>query len=540
MVGMIICWAMGGRIRSVSTLQEKEIDNLSIMYEGDTKRDASSKIRGFLFQDYVAIECLLKSDVTCVCSECLEDVDVFYEDNTFEFIQVKHYPKTDPDMKEISTDLYYQYLRLKMLHSAFKTIPSLYIHREEAIEKQTVEKMEKYIEVGDEFPESVTYLEKEDSTKWLRDNIYTVIKKKEQKEKLFATMASKTSLEEFVDKLNICHKPNINQYREDLMKELVRVYPHSASDKGEKYQQQILLGLAVSYIQRRYMQDNPCFDQLKVDKKEFNQYMEKAVGIKPEQEITSYLTDLVCEIYSEIITYENLSDLQICMLNLIRKNTIQWINTISKTVDGQYQFVNTFSVEESERITDFKTETVNIRFRYITECKRDFHNFLRYLWKIMLNICQDQVHGEEEISAHFELFDPLHYVVSSITEYICLNFPEDKCINRTVILPRAGGNFNGIKRKIAKRMVHMPQKPEKWFFGDSKVMRGKNYYQYSTANVIENPTIVNLGEDAFYIECMECIKIEEGQWNKRDICKNCIFCEKCIKEGNNDDITRRV
>lgn len=71
MVGIIISWAMGGRIRSVSTLQEKEIDNLSIMYEGDKKRDASSNIRGFLFQDYAAIKCLLKSDVTCVCSEYL-------------------------------------------------------------------------------------------------------------------------------------------------------------------------------------------------------------------------------------------------------------------------------------------------------------------------------------------------------------------------------------------------------------------------------------------------------------------------------------
>ena len=520
---------MGGRIRSVSTLQEKEIDNLSIMYEGDEKRDASSNIRGFLFQDYVAIKCLLKSDVICVCLEYLEDVDVFYKNNTFEFIQVKHYPKKNPDMKEISTDLYYQYLRLKMLHSTFEAKPSLYIHREKAVKKPTMDKMEEHLGLGDNLPESVIYLEKENSPKWLRDNVYTVVKKKEQKEKLFATMASKTSLEEFVDKLNICHKPNINQYREDLMKELVRAYPNSANDKGEDDQQQILLGLAVSYIQRRYMQDNSCFDQLKVDKKEFDKYMEETVGIKPEKEITGYLTDLVCEIYSEIITYENLSDLQICMLNLICKNTIQWINTISQTVDGQYQFVNTFSVEESKRIADFKTETVNTRFRHITECKRDFHNFLRYLWKIMLSICQEEVHGEEEISAHSELFDPLHYVVLSVTDYICLNFPKDKCVNRTVILPRAGGNFTGIKRKIAERMIHMPQRPEKWFFGDSKLMKGKNYYEYSTANVIENPTIVDLGEDTFYVECMECIKIEEGQWSKRDICKNCIFCEKCIK-----------
>lgn len=102
------------------------------MYEGDKKRDASDKIRGFLFQDFVAIMSLLQNQVEYVCSEYLEDVDVFFEDDTFEFIQVKYYPKTEPKMEEISTDLYYQYLRLQMLESNLKAAPRLYIHREKA------------------------------------------------------------------------------------------------------------------------------------------------------------------------------------------------------------------------------------------------------------------------------------------------------------------------------------------------------------------------------------------------------------------------
>jgi hypothetical protein len=93
---------------------------LSIMYEGDKARDATDKIRGFLFQDFVTIMCLLQKNVKYVCSEYIEDVDVFFEDNTFEFIQVKYYPKTSPNMKEILTDLYYQYLRLEMLQSTLK------------------------------------------------------------------------------------------------------------------------------------------------------------------------------------------------------------------------------------------------------------------------------------------------------------------------------------------------------------------------------------------------------------------------------------
>ena len=92
----------------MSTLTEAEINKLSVMYDGDKNRDAASKIRGFLFQDYVMVKCLLQNHVECVCSEYLEDVDVFFEDGKFEFIQVKYYPKTSPNMKEILTDLYYQ------------------------------------------------------------------------------------------------------------------------------------------------------------------------------------------------------------------------------------------------------------------------------------------------------------------------------------------------------------------------------------------------------------------------------------------------
>lgn len=92
--------------RFVSVFTKMELDKLSVMYDGDKDRDATSKIRGFLFQDYVTIMCLLKNQVEYVCSEYLEDVDVFFENGTFEFIQVKYYPNTNPNMKEISTDLY--------------------------------------------------------------------------------------------------------------------------------------------------------------------------------------------------------------------------------------------------------------------------------------------------------------------------------------------------------------------------------------------------------------------------------------------------
>lgn len=53
----------------MSVLTRTELEKLSVMYEGDKNRDATSKIRGFLFQDYVAIMCLLKNQVKYM--ECI-------------------------------------------------------------------------------------------------------------------------------------------------------------------------------------------------------------------------------------------------------------------------------------------------------------------------------------------------------------------------------------------------------------------------------------------------------------------------------------
>lgn len=143
----------------MSVYTKTELDKLSIMYDGDKNRDASSKIRGFLFQDYVTIMCLLKE-------------------------RVKYYPNTAPNMKEISTDLYYQYLRFQMLHSTLIPIPSLYIHRTQEIKKPTLDKMKTYIDLEKELPKSAIYLDTNASENWLRKNVY-ISKKRYTEEKSF-------------------------------------------------------------------------------------------------------------------------------------------------------------------------------------------------------------------------------------------------------------------------------------------------------------------------------------------------------------------
>lgn len=500
------------------------------MYDGDMYRDASNTIRGFLFQDFVTIMCLLQDNVECVCSEFLEDVDVFYEDGTFEFIQVKYYPKTSPDMKEISTDLYYQFLRLQMLHSTLKAKPRLIIHRATQIKKTTLDDLKKYIGLGAALPMETEYLCEKSSENYLKNSVYTLKAKEKQKEKIFSDMASEKSMREFINQFDISHRLNISKYKFEVMDKLFQVYSCPDKNGNENHWKLILFGLAVTYIQRRYMLKFSHFEQMRVEKKDFDHYMKESIQTKTEQIIVNYLVGVTCEEYGDIVNNNELSELQKHMLNQIYQNTVQWINEIANTLDGQFQLMNTFSMDDVSEVSRYREKSLDARIIKFAECKQGYIVFLDYMWKIILNLCQEKVKDEKQFSINLNLFQPNYYMNPLVKEYVCFNFPDDRNVGHCIILPGVGGKFSGAIRKIIGRMIKLSSKPEKWFFENSKINCGRNYYDYSTANIIENPTVIDLGEASFYIECMDCIGIGDSEWNKIEECSNCIFSLKCVKE----------
>lgn len=514
----------------MSAINKKETDNLSLMYEGDKARDASNKVRGFLFQDYIAIKCLLQNGVEYVCSEYLEDVDVFFEDGRFKFIQVKYYPKTTPDMEEISTDLYYQYLRLKMLNSGLKGLPRLYIHRKQTVYQPTLAEMKRNIGAGSGLPDTPAY--PADPKVWLKGNVYSRKKKTEQKKVLFDSAASEETLKSFVGDFSIVKQKNIIEYKEDLMEDLGRAYPNPDDEGDEDHWQRILLGLAILYIQRRYTLDDPSFEDLRMSKADFDTYMTTSVETKTEETIVSYLVGECTERFESIIHHNDLSVFQMNILLRIYRKTLQWICDLAKDKDGQYRLVNTLSKKSIKIVSKFKTQSIENRLTAIAECRDGIQTFLGYLWKIMLNLCQEKLDENTNIDQHPELFDPLHYVDEKVTDYICLNFPEDRYIDHCVILPEALSEFRGVKRRIAERIFALDPKPEKWYFSNRDIENGENMYNYSTTDVDEKATVADLGKESFYIECMECIGIDEGKWSNRETCGDCIFSMKCVKEGN--------
>ena len=506
---------------------QSELTKLAVMSDGDKNRDASSTVRGFLFQDYVAINCLLQDGVECVCIEYLEDIDVFFTDDKYDIIQVKHYPKSSPDMKEVSTDLYYQYLRNQMLNCSLEAQPKLYVHSKKTIVKPTLEEMKSYIgqdvlDLG--VDSSISNVEQ-----WLKNTVNTEKKKDSQKDKLFKAFATENSLKEFIAKCDVENLLIINKYKTQLMKQLSTKYPAPNGVCVDNWEA-ILLGLAVLRMQQRYLVYDSDFNKLKIEKSEFDQYMKDATNSNTEPSIAMYLVSVAFEAYGEIIVNNDLNDDKDMFLKLIFNNTISWIQDFASEIDNQYRLLNTISQDNAEAIEKYKVKNANDRLLTMAECKTGMTYFLQYLWKIMLNICQDKVVSKEQIDFNKDLFNPVLYVDDQIQDYICFIFPEDIYEYRSIILPPVPGKFKLALGNIISRMINMQEKPDRWLFKNNELKTGENIYDYSTANPVENSTVIDMNDSCFYIECMNCINIDINGWCDHENCAECIFSERCVKE----------
>ena len=502
-----------------------ELGLLSVVYETEKKRDASSKIRGFIFQDYIAIDRILRHDAKTVWSEYLEDVDVLFNNNCIEIIQAKYYPSSALDILPILKDMYCVYLSLQMMHSELNIIPILYYHNDKRVIKPVIDDMKASLGLGKKLPQKPSYPSREDSINWLKANVNN--KNKEDGEKvLIEAMASDESITCFIGALKIKRKNGINSYRETLIKEIIKVYPNSSGIYSDNEWGHLLFGLAMINVQSLY-----CGSQKSIEKVAFDNQMKMAFKQTDAQTISCHLVDSINERYLSIVANNTLTQLAAHMLDLICKNTIIWINKLCSTIEGQYTLYNTISTKEVSVISGFMSLSPDKRQELILKDTYTFDLFLRYMWKIMLDLCQDQVKNEEQLSEKSTLCDPNTYIDPVVTDYVCFNFPQDRSSNHSAILPPGTSDFRGVKRIIIERMLKGSTKPEKWFFQNYSLKPGLNFYDYSTADPIENQTVVNLNDDFFYIECMKCISTEEGTWNTNDNCNSCIFNDKCVHEG---------
>ena len=146
----------------------------------------------------------------------------------------------------------------------------------------------------------------------------------------------------------------------------------------------------------------------------------------------------------------------------------------------------------------------------------------------MMNICDANADFDFYINAN--LLNPRYYIVESEKDYICFKFEKD-FVNSSIILPSVNADEGKEKRiQVYSRMYNL--KPEKWFMGGDSNKYGLYDYKFSPSEIIDDLcpiSSIREESDYFYLECMECIGIDKGDWTRMEECEKCIFSKECMR-----------
>ena len=495
------------------------------MYQGEMNRDASSKVRGFLFQDLIAVDELLKSQTNYVCMEYLEDVFTVSE-NALHIIQAKYYPKSKVIMREVIRELYYQFLRLQLYGYSGIVSLSLVTHTGNVPQKPTLAIMqgEEYINVKCSVQPSTP----DDVDTWFKTNVYPLTKEARENT-CFQNYAWDGSIEKFLDSMIIISDiGTLNTFRVAIADKLDALDFSGCPILDTAMRRNVLLGLSVQYIQETYNEKLggiDVFNFRKLDRKLFLKYISDHICTESEEVIGAYLRSVVMDSWDSVEKNNTkLSQEQADMLQFIRDNTANWLYCLGCTSQGQLQLLNTVSMRDEKIFMRFLSKTITARRQMINEHHDSIEIFLRYLWKIMLNINYELL-GKELTNEEQDKLKPETYLDVTEIRYLKMTFPGETARSSIIL---SSPNSSKIKEEITCAFERMAVfRPQKWYMHSQT--SGMFSYDQKITDITNNKSISILHPDQFRIECMNCVKVDCDCWHQTEDCRNTIFLDTCIK-----------
>ncbi|AFQ45274.1 hypothetical protein [Desulfosporosinus meridiei] len=484
------------------------------MHIGENRRDAAPGVRGFLFQDLLAVEELIKEETEYVCSEYIEDVCAV-TNNGVRIIQAKYTPKTNLDIEAITRELYYQYIKLRQYGYSGDIIPVLSFHADVAT-KPDEEIAKQYLNLSEghrRFQGTAAEIKLK-----VKECIQTGIKK-ERENNLFASFYELEDLRDFlrVYKMEEVGE-SISSYRKALgekLDTLIKIDCCPVEDTDNR--QDLLIALATKLVQDRYNEpDQPADNQellkhRKVIREDFFAALGQALAF--EQSFNFVIQSFVDEAYCELVD-EQLSPDNHKRLNRLYVSTNEWVKNNLDRPCGVVQLLNTVSTDS--KVPSESDRAQNLR-NTLYICKDRIITFYHQIWKIKLNLRQ-------------ETFEEC--LLPGIGEYIAFSFQNHKdWSRRSIIMSSIGDSPRRKIQNVQKRVRAWNERPQKWYLRSADT-RGFGDYSIDVARIApEELDVASISPDRFVVECMECIGIDEGEWAKNENCADSIFSKKCKYGG---------
>lgn len=492
-----------------------DVENyLPDMYNGESRRDAAPGVRGFLFQDLLAVEELIREETEFICSEFIEDVCAVTS-NGVRIIQSKYTPKTALDIEEITRELYYQYIKLRRYGYLGEIIPVLGFHAD-AVTVPDEETAKKYLNLpaGQKLFQGTAVEIKAKVKECIGAGT-----KQERENNLFASFYEPKELRSFLAVYQAKEvRENIGSYRKTLGAKLDAFFNTDCCPvENTDNRQEMLIALATKLIQDRYNEPNQPTDNQellkhrKVQRKYFLAVLGRALASEPSfcTVIRSFVDEAYCELVDEQLSPDNRT-----RLNCLYASTNEWVENNMNSRSGVVQLLNTVN-------TDLNTPCVSDGQQALRQalyiCKERIITFYKHVWKIKLDLGQDTFK---------------ECLLPEISEYVAFSFQNQKdWSKRSIIMGSLGDCPKKKVEYVQKRVRAWNERPQKWYLR-SPIIRGVGDYSIDVTRIaLQRLDVTSISPDQFAVECMECIGIDEGEWVINENCADNIFSEKCIKYG---------
>lgn len=487
---------------------------LSDMHIGESRRDAAPGVRGFLFQDLLAVEELIKEETEFICSEYIEDVCTVTS-NGVRIIQSKYTPRTALDIKEITRELYYQYIKLRRFGYNGDIIPVLGFHANvAALPDEATAKQYLNLPAGQRQLQGTAAEIKAKAIECIQANT-----KEEREDSLFASFYEPEELRNFLSVYQMGEvRENIESYRKALGVKLDALFDTNCCPvENTDNRQELLIALATKLVQDRYNEPNQPTDNYKllehrkVQREDFLATLGQALASEPSFciVIRSFVDEAYCELVDEQLSPDNR-----IRLDRLYASTNDWVKNNLDSRSGVIQLLNTVNTDSNTPYVSDGQQTLR---QALYTCKERIMTFYRHVWKIKLDLSQDT----------FE-----ECLLPEIREYIAFSFQNQKdWSKRSIIMGSLGDCPNKKVQYVQKRVRSWNERPQKWYLR-SPIIRGVGDYSIDVGNIApERLDVTTISPERFAVECMECIGIDEGEWAINENCADNIFSEKCKYGG---------
>lgn len=482
---------------------------IQILRLGEARRDATEKIRGFLFQDLVALWLLLhEEDYAELYLEYAEDI-LINTSNEIKIVQVKYYPKSEIKQKEVYSDLYLQFLK-KIIKDTPKDIKTyLYYNSDNGCDEDACKK---YI--------NTNFTRSQEQNVSFLDILKSKIKYDNKKDKIISQFHS----EELLDNFSFSQEklPIISELKEKIEEKLLEMFDGNFMIDNINGIKEILVSLAVDKLQGTYYKNLEERSE-GIKKIELLEYINSVLSEKDseyETLILSIISDCINESIGQIEDELTDSDL-ISFYNEIAVETREYFHGRLREKENRFKFINTICNKENiKKMNKARYNELSIKEEYLkfVKYKIRIEYYIKKVWKLIYN-------------------DSANYEEVKIDDY--LNINEDCFFFKGSNDPCKFIFLSGVERSEAEReakiifsrVLEMVERPSKWYLDSGKI-RGVYDYSYNVNEVKfnEDPFSYDLDDfssSQFFIKCMDCLKVDCKSFDKKDDLSNTVFNLSC-------------